>query len=796
MANWNPSATGTLGMQWLPIYGGAINLDATNKMIATSFDQTVSQTIGTIQTPNTGIGVRGGLYAIEVYDNETAVGDVAAVELQAVPNEDVSAGGWLNSAGNTTNMYSYIDEGSTYNIADYVRRQGATSVYQHRYNTATLSLTGKRIVAVRMNAFVQLGPNTVFAAYFNIGGALHLALPEVYGTRTYFWHSSVHYYNPATKKPWTIADIQAFDSTDEVELWANTSAGWTAVDVYTTVLSVLTVAENRIAVGVLDDTASALTVGTNTVPAWNTATMLTPTGGAWTKDGAGRHLYTARRINNTGSLSYPFFDTDPNTGLVCPIGQSWDPKVDPTYGFAIAMEGGGFAGVTGDVSAVGEQSLTRMYPVIQRTTAPADSVDSQPYTVSAVAGVYTGRNAESEFSGAAAVAYGILRFYVSTYYNPTANLDVKIKRRSDNVQLGGTYSLTAAVANSFPSVGSSQWRLVQVQLPSSATLAAATQYYVEFSSTALSAAAWVVDAIGTSGNGNAATYNGTTDAATINGAAENLGVDMLVTLATIPTAPASMTVALGSQTVGETVACVTAIPRADLSWSATALGGSFLRYEIQRSEDAGATWAEIARVTVESVVAWKDYEARRGVAATYRIRVVRSDAAFSAWRDGSASVTKPLLSTTGTTVFGSTMYLTTNYNPTQNLAYEYRPVKEYAFNEATEQQLQGAYGRDYQLGANPVENRGITARWTFLVGLDDKLPSGGGVGWNAYTPLRNLARAAVPYICVLDHRGNRMYAQLSVPSGTEDSSGGADRYLAEVSGSELASTPYVVTVTA
>ena len=76
------------------------------------------------------------------------------------------------------------------------------------------------------------------------------------------------------------------------------------------------------------------------------------------------------------------------------------------------------------------------------------------------------------------------------------------------------------------------------------------------------------------------------------------------------------------------------------------------------------------------------------------------------------------------------------------------------------------------------------------------MPVGGGLAWNGYTPLRNLARAVIPYVTVLDHHGNRMYAALSVPGGSHDTSGTADVYLAEVLGSEIASTPYVVSVSA
>jgi len=757
MANWNPNSTNVKGMEWFPRVAGVVALDSNLKMAAMSMDTANSQAITQIAVANSGIPVRGGIYAVEAYDNETGLSD-SVLEVEALPNEDVSAGGWLNQAGSGANLYQSIDEASNaVNVTDWIRRSGTYSVYTGRLNTAALSLTGKRILAIRFNAYVAMGPGSQLFASLNLG-ASNYTMFHVYGPFTARWVNHVMRYNPATNKPWTIADVQAFDSTDEFLLGAVTASGWSAVDVFDVVMTVIYCTENRLAVGVLDDSASALTPN-----AYNFATVLTPTGGAWTKDATGRHLYTIRRIGGSGSMNIPYLDA---VDAAAPIGSGWAPTLNANYG---------------QITAMGS-ALTRMHGVLPCLTGPTASVDSQPYWKLTNASVYLFQDAQQEFSNAAAAAYGVIRVLLKP---GNADMTITCKRRSDNVQLGGTYTLTPAAALAMPDLGLGDWRMVKVQLPSSGTLAAGVQYYLNFSAGVVTGASWEIMAADTANVGNAATFGGTTDQATI-ASVEYPYIDLTATISTIPTAPAGFTGVLGAQTVDETLCCIDEIARADLAWTATALGGSFLRYEIQRSEDAGATWTDIAAITTEATNSFKDYEAIRGISVTYRIRVLRTDLAFSAWST-SAGVTKPL-------GVDHTLYLVSNFDPTLNLAYDFRPARIYDFNENEERVTRAVYLRDYQLGFSPLEYRGTTAHYTLQIGLDDKVPPGGGLGIAGFDPLRDLARAQLPYVCVLDYQGNRLYASLMVPAGDHDESGRIGRYLTDLAAVEVASAPYVVTL--
>jgi len=297
---FNPNATGTLGLEWALTRAGAVTLDAKSKAIASSFVQTDARTITHLATYFSALPVRGGLYAIEVYPNDSTMlpdvsGGLPSLYNEAVPNEDVSGTGsaplWCEDDGTTTSIYSEIDEGIlAQSYADYIKVGTAALDYRGRFNTGSLSLTGKRILAVELVFVASL--ETTWAAHYcaaglNISGVDYTGLPggftvngvyPPHDERTLTTVKQSWNYNPATKKPWTIADVQALDTSDE---WFVRFPVERIVEgrVYTCSLIVWTCAETRIACGVFDDTSSALTLG------FNMCAVLTPTGGAWSKSG-------------------------------------------------------------------------------------------------------------------------------------------------------------------------------------------------------------------------------------------------------------------------------------------------------------------------------------------------------------------------------------------------------------------------------------------------------------------------------------------------------------------------------
>lgn len=390
----------------------------------------------------------------------------------------------------------------------------------------------------------------------------------------------------------------------------------------------------------------------------------------------------------------------------------------------------------------------------QSTTS--DLGDSQPYATLEAAEVYSGRKAEQEFSNAASTNYSVIQTLVRYTGTPTDSLAVKIKRRSDNVQLGGVCTITTAAVDAITPVGSDGWAPILDQLASVAGLSTATQYYIEFSSATDSANPWIVAAVNSESNAETRTFGGTTDLATYDGAEVN-DQELVVTLSTPPATPSNFAAAVSWQDLtGDGFGCaVDRIARISLSWTATALGVTFARYEVQRTENGGVTWSDIARVDTEATTSFVDYEGKRGVAAQYRIRVLRLDGAFSAWSTLSAGVTPP--------VEDVEWLFVSNEAPTLNVAFNREPQITYEFLDADEVEFLSIYGRDKQVALKPTEDRGVAFDLPLIVSVYTTPTS---IGMPVFAALRAIAENDdLTYVCVLDPHGNRWLAQVQVPEG-------------------------------
>jgi hypothetical protein len=212
------------------------------------------------------------------------------------------------------------------------------------------------------------------------------------------------------------------------------------------------------------------------------------------------------------------------------------------------------------------------------------------------------------------------------------------------------------------------------------------------------------------------------------------------------------------------------------------IGDKFYAYVIERSDDGGATWNTIARLTSINAHRFDDYEALRNTTATYRMRTESVDFAYSLYTAEGTSL--PVYTQCG-------YLLTSNEDPTLNLEYLDSPDREYQFPDvAHEWQL---YARDYAVVFRETENRGDVFTINFWLYMDGT-PVTNNVPVNltgriAFQDLINLIRAPLSYVCVLDQDGNRWLAALLMDKSTATRKEPGGKYLFPIRVRQVTATP-------
>lgn len=226
-----------------------------------------------------------------------------------------------------------------------------------------------------------------------------------------------------------------------------------------------------------------------------------------------------------------------------------------------------------------------------------------------------------------------------------------------------------------------------------------------------------------------------------------------------------------------------AIPYVEATWTPTALGGDFGRYEIQRSENLGA-WTQVASITTEAVYLYRDYEARRESFVAYRMRVVRADGSASVWTD-----TTTLLADYSTTMPAATSWLlVSNEAPHLNLSVEVESDVDqtHTWEFPTNQAEYMIAGRDGAVVLRGLENP-LDAFTLHIVDVTSD-----GETRDAFAELLALSRAVLSYVAVLAPEGQRWFAAVTLEQG--DQSGVRNVYRSPLRVRELTSVPSVIDV--
>lgn len=781
--DWNPSSPNTLGLQAFFTQQGEQQLPG-----AVTFTSTAAQTIDTLNVPLTTTGDATVMAEVYVAGDEIPTGTVRTTTYR--PNDDLQIGGndsennsWLTQALGTTNLYQQIDE-STLDPSDYIFYFGTQNPgKRYRFNVGSAAWGASRrvlggevvIVANRQDSAGQLR-----VSYYDGTRAYTLGTITATKERRTFrirWPE----YNPATGLPWTQAQIAALDSTAGIQLQPVNVNKRKPLIVYQAYLNLDWITENRVAVGMADVEPPAADA---------TFTLQHPTSGAdnWSKSNGIDYTVVLRRLRGFGVVGWRFLAQ--TSAVADELGYPSAATNIPVESPAVTIDREGVvAGVTDGVP--GRALALRML-----TTGATGSVDGQPYSLFLNARPVSGTGYGQTVTTVGADDYEMVRLLIGTgelgdggqpvaLADPSslADVSIKVKNASTDVQVGSTYTLTAAdvadLAQQPLSVdvdGMSAPTVAVVEVPlTGISLSAATRYYVEVTTTQASPTSpgdpfWSfpypsASAAPTSGPYGVATFGGATEYVVVtNGTTITTAVDQAdfsLTISTEVDPPTNLTATVvdTDTDVSDLDGAGCTIPETetvDLAWTPSALGADFGRYEIDRSNDGGGAWAQIRYGDDEAADATTDLEAPFGTEASYRMRSVRTgDWVPSAW---TATATATVQPQNGEVAFASN-WLEDVMAVNRDTLYEW-PFPD---NDGV---LQLA-GRDYQIVLQEAEDRGTGDEgFTFEVSVYTPGPQDPAqttpAGVAVFDPLRDFLRTYTPYLAVKDWNGSVFYGRATL----------------------------------
>jgi len=772
-AQWNPNQSGTIGLEWFPTQVGGTALTP-GRGVGITVPSTATETIENVYVGFDSIAT-AGLFCLDVF---TAGNEIpAAVTTETfVPNSDLvnTASLWQNPVPNAVNLFAYIDNGSV-SASSYITYAGsytASGTYAAGFGTVAWP-ANRRVLSITFSFVGSVASSTPgrLQVIYRAGGVSYPMGTVTLTDSDNLFQFVLGELNPATSRPWTEAEVEAFDTSAGFG-WQALSGKTTQMRIFDASMAVAWVPENRLAVGVENLGTFAAADG----PVWETFDLTAPNTGVanWAKAASVDYLFVVRPLapgsvsgGAAGQGSVRTFDS----GLALPTGSvGYRPLLAPT----------------GAVVSPGAVETFGMSLALDVNASATDSADGQPY-IQAI-GVAGGPQL---VNGAAAGTYTLMRAALVAEDGQTADDDISwsiVGPGPGTIDSGvvtfaevlAGVPLARTVDPVFLAAFAGQGYLVDITI--NATLAAATTYQVVWGASDSVAAFTLTtrDAF-TADRGNPATYGGTT----LNYDAEAPD-DQPVTLSTVPDQPTSFSFSYDWYDTDNQGCNPEQIPYWTLEWEPTTLGATFSYYQIDRQIDGGA-WETIGHITTEAAVQYQDKEAPFCRPVTYRIRVVRAgDLIPSVW----------------TTTIDQTLptpdcvyYLSSNLLDVQ-LAYNAGDRTVWQFPSSDEVQIAPRAGGDYQQALVHSEWRGDVFDLDLTVWAPANRAATPGPGEDRWTfdPLIALTRAAVPYICVRDRTGRRWYANVNVEEGTANNEGVVPVDVASAVVAEITATPAVVDV--
>lgn len=411
----------------------------------------------------------------------------------------------------------------------------------------------------------------------------------------------------------------------------------------------------------------------------------------------------------------------------------------------------------------------------------AFSVDAQPYVLGRGRGITAGQFASQEISDVGALAYRTVAVAVAAQAGTDADLEVRLRKTSDNSLLAGPISLVAGT--DVPKDG--RYHVVARRFPAAATLTLGEPVYVEMTTDATTA--WLILAAWHREGSESTTAFGVADAASLGiGGTTDAGIyhlvrdttiDFLASLTTEPAPPAaaSVTVPTISQAVTSDPAGPLLIAYALLGWTATSLAGDFLRYEVQRLNPLSGLWEDIAVITTEGSNYFPDVESARNVPVSYRVRVVDIRLAPSAWTTASPA--------TISTPEACSLVLGSNFAPDLTLGYLDEPGHPYKRANSGDLVARLIEGRQRPVAFRPLlegESDIFTRRLYIAINNPAAIPADRA----PFDPLVALVESDdVPAVAVCDGRGRQWWTAPDITGFSFDQPG--DDHRADVTFTEI-----------
>jgi hypothetical protein len=487
--------------------------------------------------------------------------------------------------------------------------QGTGSYIKAEDGTAGNSPVGKRIgwIEVTVVAKAHNGASGTLDGVLRIGGVNRGSddgPQRVIGDWKRYTYKFL--WNPATGTQWFASDLATFNS-GGVNSFGFSMTGKTPIEWWIGAVNIVfrSVPEHRLATGYVTPGAGG---------AFASMTLLNPADGVvtpWAKASGTKYLavFFLTGLGGSGSLN----GVDQASLAEAPNGQlgGWLGADLPTYPNSPIPTGPG--------------SASSWAPsVVLETTAPAQSVDSQPYVQPKVMRVHStdgpGDNQE-QLAAHSTDDYAMVRFVVGLFDELGAvsvPTDVLVVQIVDDVgdPVGGVIELAP---EEVPADG--RWHLLARRLDSSAALSSGSTYFLTFSTEGTPWSVAYADVIDATEAGPPIEAGGTVNG--VSGA-----TDLLSNVGTVPPPLAGVTgEVLGFDQGPIPAGGPATMAFAQIEWDSSSLGDDFGYYELQRDEEP------IAYINDEGQNAFDDFGALRNAPSYYRARVVRADGATSDWSD-------------------------------------------------------------------------------------------------------------------------------------------------------------------